>query len=240
MRITVLGSGHGVPEAHKKCTSIMFEVGANRYFVDAGCDINMELANRRLPFESVKALFFTHPHTDHMDGLLPFMGIISWFYKKVNPEIYVPNEKIFKLINVYHETFSMNLRPEIKIATVGEGVIYDDGVIKVTSFPTQHCPDSHAFLIEAEGKRVLCSGDLKHPTVDFPPVDDLDAVIIETAHFPVTSYTDVLKNKNIKAVYVNHYGNYIGQINLERFLLLKKDIEPMTAEIATDGYEIIL
>ena len=46
MRITVLGSGHGVPEAHKKCTSILFEIGRNRYFVDAGCDINMEIADR--------------------------------------------------------------------------------------------------------------------------------------------------------------------------------------------------
>ena len=67
MRITVLGSGHGVPEAHKKCTSILIEVGENRYFVDAGCDINVELSNRRIPFESVKALFITHPHSDHID-----------------------------------------------------------------------------------------------------------------------------------------------------------------------------
>ena len=100
MRITVLGSGHGVPEAHKKCTSILIEIGENRYFVDAGCDINMELANRRIPFESVKALFFTHPHTDHTDGLLPFVGILSWFYKKANPAIYVPDEKIANLVNV--------------------------------------------------------------------------------------------------------------------------------------------
>lgn len=240
MRITILGSGHGVPEAHKKCTSILIEVGADRYIVDAGCDINMELADRRIHPDSVKAIFITHPHNDHIDGLYSFLGLLAWFYKTANPEVYVPNEKCASLVHTYLDTFGFKLRPEQKLEIVGEGVIYDDGVLKVTSFATQHCPNSHAFLIEAEGKRVLCSGDLKNPAIDFPPVDDLDAAILETAHFPVIAYTDIIKAKNIKSVYINHYGNYIGQINLERFQILKKDIAPIPADITTDGYEINL
>ena len=43
-----------------------------------------------------------------------------------------------------------------------EGVIYDDGYLKVTAIPTKHCPPMHsyAFLLEGEGKRVVFSGDL--------------------------------------------------------------------------------
>ena len=36
MKITFIGSSHGVPEAHRKCTCIMIEVGENVYFVDMG------------------------------------------------------------------------------------------------------------------------------------------------------------------------------------------------------------
>ena len=132
----------------------------------------------------------------------------------------------------------MKFRPEQKLALVGEGTIFDDGNFKVTAFATQHCRNSHAFLIEAEGKRVLCSGDLRHPAIDFPPVDTLDAAILEAAHFNVIEYTDVLKSKSVKSVYINHYGNYIGNINGANFVTLRKEISPVPAEITTDGMEI--
>lgn len=240
MKITILGSGHGVPEAHKQCTSILFEVSGSYYFVDAGCDISMELANRRIHPNGVKAIFITHPHTDHINGLYSFLSLLGWFYTESNPEMYVPNEKCATLVHQYLDAFGWKLRPEQKLALVGEGVIFDDGNFKVTAFATQHCPNSHAFLIEAEGKRVLCSGDLRRPAVDFSPVDNLDAAILEAAHFNVTEYADILKGKSVKSVYINHYGNYIGNINGANFVTLRKEIAPVPAEITTDGMEILL
>lgn len=240
MKITILGSGHGVPEAHKQCTSILFEVGGRYYFIDAGCDISMELANRRIHPKLVKSIFITHPHSDHINGLYPFLELLGWYYKDVNPEVYVPNEKCAALVHQYLGTFGEALRPEQKLAIIGDGVIYDDGVFKVTAIPTQHCPNSCAFLVEAEGKRVLCSGDLKHPTVDFPALDELDAAILEAAHFDVTAYIDILKAKTVRSVYINHYGNYLGRINGANFLTLEKEIAPIPAMLTTDGTEITL
>lgn len=240
MKITILGSGHGVPEAHKKCTSILFEVGDRHYFIDAGCDISMELANKRIHPNDVRAIFITHPHTDHINGLYSFLSLLGWCYTEANPEMYVPNEKCAILVHQYLEAFGWQLRPEQKLALVREGVIFDDGSFKVTAFATQHCPDSHAFLIETEGKRVLCSGDLCHPAIDFPPVDDLDVAILEGAHFNVTEYADILKNRSVKSVYINHYGNYIGRINGANFVTLRDEIAPVPAELTTDGMEISL
>lgn len=240
MKITILGSGHGVPEAHKMCTSILFEVSGSYYFVDAGCDISMELANRRIHPNDVKAIFITHPHTDHINGLYTFLSLLGWFYTESNPEVYVPEERCAVLVHQYLESFDMKLRPEQKLALVGEGVIFDDGKVKVTAFATKHCPYSHAFLIEAEGKRVLCSGDLRNPTIDFPPVDNLDAAILEAAHFPVTDYAEILNGKSVGSVYINHYGNYVGIINGGNMAALQRDIAPIPAELSTDGMEILL
>lgn len=240
MKVTVIGSGHGVPEAHKQCTSILFEIGENRYFIDAGCDLHMALANRRIPPSSVKALFITHPHSDHIDGLYPFLGLLAWYYTNANPAVYVPNQACETLVHQYLGAFGYALRPEQKLALVEEGVLYDDGLLKVTAIPTKHCPNSFAYLLEAEGKRVLCSGDLRSPLVDFPPVDDLDAAILEGAHFPVTDYMNILKTRNIRSVYINHYGNYIGRINHVHFQTLQNEISSIPAYLTTDGMEIIL
>ena len=240
MKITILGSGHGVPEAHKQCTSILFEVSGSYYLVDAGCDISMEFANRRIHPNEVKGIFITHPHYDHINGLYSFLSLLEWFYTESNPEVYVPNEKCAALVHQYLDAFGGKLRPQQKLALVGEGIIFDDGKFRVTAFATQHCQNSHAFLVEAEGRRVLCSGDLCHPTVDFPSVDDLDVAILEAAHFNVAEYIDVLKDKSVRSVYINHYGNYIGIINGSNFVTFREKIAPIPAELTTDGMEISL
>ena len=240
MKVTIVGSGHGVPEAHKQCTSIMIEVSGRYYFVDAGCDLHMALANRRIHPSAVKAVFITHPHDDHVNGLCPFLSILAWYYTNANPAIYVPNQACATLVHQYLAAFGYTLRPEQTLSLVGEGTLYDDGFLKVTAFPTRHCPNSFAYLLEAEGKRLLCSGDLESPFVDFPPVDDLDAAILEGAHFHITDYAEILKNRNIRSVYINHYGNYIGCINHGHFQALQSQIAPVPAYMTTDGMEFIL
>ena len=239
MELCFLGTGHGVPEANKKCTSTLFRVGDNYYLIDAGCDIAYELAKKRVPFENVKAIFVTHPHTDHTNGLIPFLTVTNWYYTNASFTIYFPSDDLVTAFrNPLLPGYDQPLRPEQNIEKYNAGVMYDDGVIKVTALPTQHCPHSHAFLVEAEGKRILFSGDLKRPEIDFPMVDDLDAAILEGAHFSILRYADVLKDKNIKAVYINHYGNYIGTMNHHNVKPLQEAITPIPVCLTTDGMEI--
>lgn len=239
MDIYFLGTGHGVPEAGKKCTSTLFRVGDDYYFVDAGCDIALELANRRIPFEKVKAIFVTHPHTDHTNGLIPFLTVTNWYYTNSNFTVYLPSGE---LVTAFRDPilpgYDRPLRPEQRIEPYSAGIIYNDGAVKVTAFPTLHCPHSHSFLVEAEGKRVFFSGDLKRPEIDFPQVDDLDVAILEGAHFSILRYADVLKSRNIKDVYINHYGNYIGTVNHHNVKPLQDAITPITVCLTTDGMEI--
>ncbi len=239
MKICFLGTGHGVPEAHKKCASTLLQVKDHYYIIDAGCDIAYELAEKRIPFEKVKAIFVTHPHTDHTNGLVPFLSIAGWYYTACDPTVYLPSEKLADgFLQQVFSGMGTVLRPEQKITSYRAGEVYDDGVVKVTAYPTMHCDDSFAFLVEAEGKRVLFSGDLKDPAIDFPPVDDLDAAIVEGAHFSIMQYAPVFQSKKIKQVYINHYGNYIGRINHHNLKPLQKEVEPTTVLMTTDGMEI--
>lgn len=91
---------------------------------------------------------------------------------------------------------------DLRFKKVTDGTIFDDGYLKVTAIPTQPCPDSHAFFVEAEGKAVLFTGDLKHPNVDFPKIakeKPTEFIICEAAHFPATDYAPVLARLSHKA-----------------------------------------
>ena len=210
MKITVVGSSHGVPEANRKCASFLIEVGENVYFVDMGTPGIDALRSRGLAVEAVKGIFITHMHGDHTNGLIPFVDLITWYFKKADPDIYLPLPEAAEAIRAWLKVTLNGEEMKAKFHPVTPGVMYDDGVLKVTSIPTQHCHKSGAYLIEAEGKTVLITGDLKNPGIDFPAVAmerPLDLVICESAHFPATDYLPVFAKCDIKKVCVTHYSN---------------------------------
>ena len=72
IRITFLGTSHGVPEKDRFCSSTLIEIGDDRYLVDMGGPVTETLIRRDIPLETIKAVFITHPHGDHTNGLIGF------------------------------------------------------------------------------------------------------------------------------------------------------------------------
>ena len=150
MKITFFGSSHGIPEPHRRCSCTLIEIGDSRYFIDMGMMPIEELVNRGIAVDSVKAVFITHMHGDHTNGLISFVDLCSWVYKTAEPKIFLPKLKGKEIIYNWLETTGTKAR-EFEFAEVSEGVIFDDGVLKVTAVRTKHCDVSFAFVLEAEG-----------------------------------------------------------------------------------------
>ena len=210
MKITIIGSSHGVPEAHRKCTCIMLEVGENVYFIDMGTSAIDALRTRNIPVDAVKGVFITHMHGDHTNGLIPFVDLLTWYFKTPDPVICLPNPEAGKVIGAWLKAAQNYEEKEIKYHKTEPGVVYDDGVLKVTAVATKHCENSFAYFAEAEGKTVLFTGDLANPGVDFPmPAGNkpLSLVVCESAHFPATDYLPVFEQCDIKKVCITHYSD---------------------------------
>ena len=127
----------------------------------------------------------------------------------------------------------------VNFRTEKPGPFYEDENLRVTAIPTQHCPDSHAFFVEAEGKAVLFTGDLKHPNVDFPKIakeKPTEFVICEAAHFPATDYAPVLAACSTKQVLVNHYAPW----NIPNVMQLAETLAPLPVKFVNDGMQITL
>lgn len=213
MRITFFGTSHGYPEPNRRCSSTLVEVCGKRILIDIGCNVVEDLISRGMTVDSVDAIFITHMHTDHTGGLVNYLDVGTWKFDKADPEIFVPADpkKVYDAINGWTMVNGLKLR-EYKMHEVKEGVVYDDGQIKITAFKTMHISPSYAFLIEAEGKRVLFSGDLCHkgPQHDFPVSvldEPLDLAICECAHFEAYNYLEIFEGKeNLKKLCFNHFS----------------------------------
>jgi ribonuclease BN (tRNA processing enzyme) len=216
MKITFLGTSHGVPEKNRRCSCTMIQVGSNIYFVDMGINALEELKNYDLDSKDVKAVFITHNHCDHTGALFPFLaGLNCWWHRFSNTAIYLPAPKD-ELINAMGQmkmaTGGTDPNFNNEFIEIEAGQIYDDGLLKVTAFRTKHCEVSYAFLFEAEGKRVFFSGDMSYngPTDDFPMEileKENDLLVLEGVHFEPTEFLKVFAGKedNIKRIFFTHY-----------------------------------
>lgn len=237
MRVTFLGTSHGVPEPNRRCSCTMVETAGRVYFVDMGMSAIEELRNRGIAVESVKGIFITHMHGDHTDGLIPFVDIISWYFKETDPVIHLPDLAGVDAIN--HWLSVENVSRELRYKEVAEGVLFDDGVLKATAIRTRHCDRSYAYILEAEGKAVLFTGDLERPDVDFPEIARqrrLDLAVCEAAHFPATEYAPVLKACDVAKICINHYSPW----NIPNMQQLAKDMGETPVITVSDGMEVTL
>lgn len=215
MRIVFFGSSHGVPEPNRRCSSTLIEVGDARYFIDMGTQSIEQLITRRIPVESVKAIFVTHMHGDHTNGLVSFADLCSWYFKNANPAFYLPGdtEKTAKGIAGWLDCNGVQMR-DFHFGHVDENFIYADENMKVTAFKTQHIDASYSYLVEAEGKRVFFSGDLHTPPVEDVALasleGDIDLAIMELAHFEADEkYIPVFQDKtNVKQICINHFSEF--------------------------------
>lgn len=204
MKITFLGTSHGYCEKNRFCSSAAVTVRDRTYVIDAGAPIMCLLKTYDIPYTSVHGIFITHAHQDHYGGLVEFINQIEGFneYSDVHIHISVPPEFPYQRINTYlfgnpegkiraipggsRQDVQGSAGRRITFGTYPDGIVYYDNVMKITSIPVEHMPNAHAFLLEAEGKRVLFTGDLKRDFPDYPAVltegDGVDLVIIEAAH----------------------------------------------------------
>ena len=241
MRITFIGTTHGVPEPNRKYSCSLIEAGGRKYLIDVGTDPMPELINRGIHPNEITALFVTHTHSDHIGGLVPYVSLMSWFYMEARPQIYLPELRVVDGLKAWLGATHGTLREDIPFFEIREGLIYDDGVLKVTAMKTGHILNAYAFILEAEGKKVLFTGDMKHidgPTADYARYvtdDDFDLVVAECAHFDAMLYLEPIRKHPPKKFCFNHYSwAYVESCHHLRTVLEGE----VPVILVTDNYEV--
>ena len=185
----------------------MIEIGNRIYFVDMGTQAIEDLRRYGKEVEAVKGIFVTHMHGDHANGILSFVDLCNWFFTGAEPKIFLPTEEGVEAVKGWINALDKHTWRGIDIDVTKEGVFYDDGFLKVTAVRTQHTRMSYCYFIEAEGKKILFTGDLRSPSIDYPKEafgKRLDMVVCESAHFSPLEYIPVFEKSDIKKVFINH------------------------------------
>ena len=215
MKILFLGTSHGVQEVDRYCQSMLIETEQGSYIVDAGAPVMDCLIRMSYDLKKIKAVFITHLHSDHTDGLLGLMSLSSWYYKEMDYDIFLPEQDGIDGITAYLSAVfkkSPNYpNDRVRMHLIEDRNVYQDDNIKVTAFPTghmEHCNrPAYGYLLEAEGKRLYISGDLNGGRIDYPEFldeEEVDAFVVECAHFTAEGLIEKLRDCKAKCVMPVH------------------------------------
>ena len=194
----LLGTGYPRPDANHAGPSTAIVAGDKWFVVDAGRGVVMRIAGTDLQYSKLQAVFLTHFHSDHTAGL-PDLFNTSWqFGRKTRPlELYGPRGGS-RLANAMLEFFHDDIHyrrdllekhpaagATIKTHDVREGVVYDDGEVRVTAFLVDHRPVEPAFgyRFDSGGRSIVVSGDTR-PTPNLVKFAKGADVLILEAYLP--------------------------------------------------------
>jgi len=172
--VTLLGTGNPRPTIQRFGPSILVQAGGQNLLFDCGRGATMRLY--QLKIEQIDGLFLTHLHSDHTVGV-PDLWLTGWVMgRKVPLRVWGPagtQEMMKHLQEAY--SFDIHMRRdvdekrpaegvEVQAKDIDEGVVYENGAVKVTAFLVDHGPVKPAFGYRVDYGRhsVVLSGDTRY------------------------------------------------------------------------------
>lgn len=208
-----LGTSHGGVEVGRSCSVNILEVGGAYYVFDCGGNIETKMMDLGMPTENIRAVFISHMHEDHAGSLSAVVKRFSHYIREERSvSIFMPEALGIEAFKAWMAALHNTKNPHRVEYTLTEaGEIYRDENIAVTAIATRHIAagayPSYAFLIEADGRTLLYTGDLAPDFSDYPAVlfeRDFDLVVSELVHFKLEDNLEDIKRTRTKHLVFTH------------------------------------
>jgi ribonuclease Z len=172
IRVILLGTGGPELSPQRFGYATLIEVGGQRLLFDAGRGVLQRIYASRIDPVSIAAVFLTHLHSDHIEGL-PGVWITPWYLLgRTRPLSIWGPEGTLEMIagmkamyghDIQNRSNRWNRRADLEplVQEISEGDIYFRDGVRVTAFPVSHGDGNPAFgyRIAYRGKTVVLSGD---------------------------------------------------------------------------------
>jgi ribonuclease BN (tRNA processing enzyme) len=162
MKLTILGSGTSVPHPARAGPSHYIETSKGSLLLDISADAAHRMAQERLDWPNLDAIWISHFHLDHMGGVAPFLFGTKWAPQTQNRtrplRVFGPNG-LRRIIEAMNDSNSYDLLAqsfEVEIVEVGPGRDFEilPG-LAANTFSTPHTEESLALSLKDEDSKLF-------------------------------------------------------------------------------------
>ena len=218
LRVVMCGTASPLGAVGRRaCVAVL--VGKRFYLVDAGAGSGQTLTLKRIPAQRLEAVFITHYHSDHIDGL-PNHNQRSWVAGRPAPLQVVGPPGIEEVVAGFNRAYAQDrqhridhhgedlLPPALGVMqprVIEPGVVHDADGLRITAFAVDHSPVAPAFgyRFDYKGRSVVVSGD----TVVTPSLESMaagvDLLIHDALSEPLVSAMAARANPRMQKVMVD-------------------------------------
>jgi ribonuclease Z len=180
LHVGLCGTGSPLPNRERAAACTVVIAGKAMFVVDAGEGAARNIAQMGLPSGKIRALFLTHYHSDHIDGMGPMM-LLRWTASgNTSPlPVYGP-PGVDRVIAGFNAAYALDngyrtahhgetITPSAAAgatampfaAPTAPTVIYEANGLRVTAFAVDHRPVSPSvgYRFDYKGRSVVISGD---------------------------------------------------------------------------------
>ncbi|MFX1510294.1 MAG: MBL fold metallo-hydrolase [Promethearchaeota archaeon] len=162
MEVTILGSGASLLSPDRVSSGLMIETAGDPLIFDMGAGVLHRLSCSLEDITKIEHVFISHLHVDHVSDLVAFLQSLwlSGYDKTLN--VYGP-EAVQKMAFSLADVFPyLKGKVKLKYHKVEPGFLVKVKDWSVLAFPVDHGDfEAYGFHMEAEGKRVVYSGDTR-------------------------------------------------------------------------------
>jgi len=206
VKLTILGSGTSVPHAKRASPSHWLETSKGSLLLDISADAAHRMAQERLDWPNLDAIWISHFHLDHMGGLVPFLFGSKWApqtQSRTKPlRIFGPNG-FRRIIDAMNDSNNYELLKQpfpVEIVEVGPGAEFEifPGVTAKT-FSTPHTEESLALRLK-DSKLFVYTSDTGFSEDLISFAKDVDLLLMECSfrrNKPVQKHLELVDAMNL-------------------------------------------
>lgn len=201
MRLTILGSGTAVPHPERTSAAHYLETSGGSIVLDFGASAPYRMAEEKLDWVNLDAIWVSHFHLDHIGGVGPFL-----FGTR-----HAPAMKDRKKTLTIHGPRGLRLRLEA-FNELGGGKLFDQPFplfineieprgqfevmpgIMATTIPTPHTEESTGIRIDDGHKSIVYTSDTGYSSEWARFASKVDLLLMECSFFrskPVSSHLEL-------------------------------------------------
>jgi ribonuclease BN (tRNA processing enzyme) len=225
MRVTIIGSGASWPDSERSSPSQLIVVGEDPLLFDCGPGTGLNLMKAGVNPATISQMFLTHFHIDHS---LEFASLVFAGYlagRREDVKMYGPPGTVSFYRSMFENAYPS--APEIvrRIREDGwnvtpnevtKGLVVQSDSYRVSSTPVEHGIPALAYRIEAEGSKVVISGDTR-PCKSLIELASGADLLIHECSFP-DDMVDIARKTNHSTA--SEVGEVASQAGVNKVVLM--------------------